>query len=212
MRHSLRFLGQFLRRPSSVGAITPSSRRLARQMVEWLDWSQVHTAVEYGPGTGVFTREILSRLDTNASFLAFEANGKIADLWQSRFPGRSVYRGSAAHIGNELSRLGHMHTDVVISGLPWATFPEALQREILDATLASLRPGGHFATFAYLQGMVLPAGVRFRRLLREYFIEVEVSPVTWLNVPPAVVYRCRTAYQRDGGAAMRPTPGLHRLG
>jgi phospholipid N-methyltransferase len=162
-------------------------------MVEWLDWSQVETAVEYGPGTGVFTREILSRLSDDASFLAFEANEEMAQLWQESFPEQALHCGSAANVGKELARLGRSHTDVVISGLPWAAFPESLQREILDATLASLRPGGHFATFAYLQGLLLPAGVRFRRLLQEYFADVETSPVTWLNLPPAIVYRCRSA-------------------
>jgi phospholipid N-methyltransferase len=117
----------------------------------------------------------------------------MAQLWQESFPEQALHCGSAANVGKELARLGRSHTDVVISGLPWAAFPESLQREILDATLASLRPGGHFATFAYLQGLLLPAGVRFRRLLQEYFADVETSPVTWLNLPPAIVYRCRSA-------------------
>ncbi len=192
MSGTFRFLGQFIRRPTAVGAIVPSSRRLARRMVDWVDWPRVETAVEYGPGTGVFTHEILSRLPAKATFVAFEANREIASLWRGRFPGRNLHCGSATGVSGELSRLGRRHTDVVISGLPWAAFPERLQREILDATVASLRPGGQFATFAYLQGLLLPAGIRFRRLLGEYFTEIEVSPVTWLNLPPAIVYRCRT--------------------
>jgi len=192
MSGAFRFLGQFIRRPGAVGAITPSSRRLARRMVDWVDWSRVETAVEYGPGTGVFTHEILARLPVRATFVAFEANREMATHWQGRFPGRELHCGSAAEVKNELSRLGRSHADVVISGLPWAAFPEHVQREILDATVASLPPGGKFATFAYLQGLLMPAGVRFRRLLKEYFAHIEVSPVTWLNLPPAIVYRCRT--------------------
>ena len=192
MSGALRFLGQFLRRPGTVGAVAPSSRWLARRMVEWLDWQEVHTVAEYGPGTGVFTREILSRLSPEGTFIAFEANKEIAAFWRSQFPEQRLYCGSAAKVGEELSRLGHSQLDAVISGLPWAAFPESLQREILDATLAVLRPGGYFATFAYLQGLLLPAGIRFRRLLKENFAEVETSPVTWLNLPPAIVYRCRS--------------------
>lgn len=193
MRHSssFRFFGQFLRRPGTVGALAPSSRRLARSMVEWVDWGQVETAVEYGPGTGAFTREILGRLSPQATFIAFEPNHEMAKLWQGRFPERDLHCGSAARVGNELFRLGKGHADVIISGLPWASFSLSLQREILDATVASLRPGGHFATFAYLQGLLLPGGIRFRHLLREYFQDIETSSVTWLNLPPAIVYRCR---------------------
>ena len=193
MSGALRFFGQFLRRPGMVGAVVPSSRGLARRMVEWLDWRELATVAEYGPGTGVFTREILARLAPDATFVAFEANGEIAEFWRAQFPGRDLHHGSAARIGDELARLGRTEVDAVLSGLPWAAFPESLQREILDATLAALRPGGYFATFAYLQGLLLPAGIRFRRLLKEYFADVQVSPVTWLNFPPAIVYRCRTA-------------------
>jgi phosphatidylethanolamine/phosphatidyl-N-methylethanolamine N-methyltransferase len=82
---------------------------------------------------------------------------------------------------------------VMISGLPWAAFPLALQEEVLDAVVAALRPGGRFTTFAYLQGTLLPAGRRFRRRLDEHFCEVRRSPVVWRNFPPAFVYRCRKA-------------------
>ena len=70
--------------------------------------------------------------------------------------------------------------------------PESLQREILNAVLSNLAPGGYFVTFAYLQGLMLPAGMRFRRLLSETFGEVRTSSVVWRNLPPAFVYRCRS--------------------
>ena len=54
-----------------------------------------------------------------------------------------------------------------------------------------LSEGGYFATFAYLQGLMLPAGIRFRKLLNELFSEVTTSRVVWKNLPPALVYRCR---------------------
>jgi phospholipid N-methyltransferase len=54
----------------------------------------------------------------------------------------------------------------------------------------SLRPGGRFATFAYVHGTPFPGGIRFRRMLRERFAKVSLSPVVWRNLPPAFVYRC----------------------
>jgi phospholipid N-methyltransferase len=82
------------------------------------------------------------------------------------------------------------HVDAVICGLPWASFPESLQQEIMEAMLQVLRPGGQFATFAYWQGLMLPAGLRFARRLRATFSTVERSPTAWRNLPPAFVYRC----------------------
>ena len=57
--------------------------------------------------------------------------------------------------------------------------------------LEVLRPGGQFATFAYVPGQALPAAHRLRRKLREVFSEVTTSRVVWRNTPPAFVYRCR---------------------
>ena len=63
--------------------------------------------------------------------------------------------------------------------------------ELLDATGHVLREGGQFVTFAYLQGLLLPAGQRFKRKLRDHFGQVETSRTVWANMPPAFVYRCR---------------------
>ncbi len=57
--------------------------------------------------------------------------------------------------------------------------------------MSVLKEQGQFATFAYLQELLLPAGLRFRRMLRHYFREVSTSRTVWKNLPPAFVYRCR---------------------
>jgi phospholipid N-methyltransferase len=79
---------------------------------------------------------------------------------------------------------------VVLSGLPWASFPEELQLKLMDAVCEALAPKGVFATFAYLQGTLLPAGKRFGKTLESRFSEVRKSPVVWRNLPPAFVYKC----------------------
>jgi phospholipid N-methyltransferase len=159
-------------------------------MVERIDFQTAKVVVEYGPGTGVFTREVISRLRPDATFLAFELNRELVGVVRQRFPEALIYQDSAARIEHYLQLNGRDHIDAVISGLPWAAFPDHLQDEILDPTIRLLREGGTFSTFAYLQGMALPAGVRLRRLLDTRFSRVEMSPVTWLNVPPALVYWC----------------------
>ena len=80
--------------------------------------------------------------------------------------------------------------DAATSGKPWAVFPENLQRDLLSALKTVLKPGGQFCTFAYLQGMILPAAQRFRKLLNEELSEVHISRIVWRNLPPAFVYRC----------------------
>lgn len=191
LRQQAAFLGEFLRRPGTVGAVAPSSSGLADRMVEWIDWPTVQTVVEYGPGTGAFTGAILKSLRPGARLFALEINPRFVAVLAERYPGVRVYQESVANVQAVCRREGVETVDAIVCGLPWAAFSAENQTAYLDAMMRVLRPGGQFVTFAYLQGLLLPAGRRFRRRLREYFSEVGTSRITWWNVPPAFVYRCR---------------------
>lgn len=190
---SIGFLKQFLTSPKSIGAIAPSSRGLARSMTDWIDWPRVRNAVEVGPGTGAFTRTILRRMNDDAHFFMIELNGSFARKLTRQFPGITVYLDSVENLADCCDREGIARVDAVLCGLPWASFSPDLQDRCLDAITRSLRPGGQFVTFAYLHGLVLPSAKRFRAKLGEHFASIERSPVRWMNLPPAFVYRCRTA-------------------
>lgn len=186
-----RFVKEFLMHPAHVGAIAPSSRKLARRMVQSIDWQSARTVVEYGPGTGVFTAEILQRKLPDTEFFAVELNTQFAETLAGQFPDVTILQDSVANIEALCRQRGVSEVDAIVCGLPWAAFSDRDQTAYLDAMMNVLKPGGHFATFAYLPGMVLPAAHRFRRKLRSFFDEVEVSPTVWTNMLPAFVYQCR---------------------
>lgn len=188
---SLRFLPQFLAHPGVVGAVAPSSQRLARRMVEWIDWGGVSAVVEYGPGTGIFTERILSEIEPGTRFFGIEMNPNFFAGVQRRFPGVQFYNDSVENVETLCERQGIEGVDAIVCGLPWASFSEDAQAKCMDATMRVLRPGGQFVTFAYSHGLALPAGRRFKRKLHELFGSVEYSATVWLNLPPAFVYRCR---------------------
>lgn len=185
------FLKTFLQRPGQVGAIAPSSPALARMMVDWIDWSTARSVVEYGPGTGVFTEQILTRLHDDAQFFAIERSPDLCAVVRRRCPQADVALDTVEHVQQLCSQRGIQSVDAVLCGLPWAAFPAPLQQRCLDALLSVLRPGGQFVTFAYWQGLMLPAGRRFRARLSDCFSQIETSPTVWRNLPPAFVYRCR---------------------
>ncbi len=190
MSDSLTFLKTFLRHPTQVGAIAPSSRGLVRTMTDWFDWEHARGVVEYGPGTGVFTEGILDRLHPEAKFFAIERSAGFVAATRQRCPGATVYEESVTRVAM-LCRLEKLErVDAIVCGLPWASFTAELQDEIMRTMFEVLRPGGQFATFAYWQGVALPAGRRFARRLRDQFSSVERSPTVWKNLPPAFVYRC----------------------
>ena len=183
---------EFLKHPARVGACCPSSQTLCREITSSIGLEKAGMIAELGPGTGVITEEICRKCRPGARFAVVELDEKLASGIETRFTDVTVFRGCASQLEDMLSSLSLPKADVVISGLPFAIFPDELQEKILHGVVRSLTPGGVFATFAYVQGCILPAGIRFRRKLEHTFPEVTTSHIVWKNMPPAFVYRCRT--------------------
>lgn len=159
-------------------------------MVDSFDWGRVRCAVEFGPGVGVFTEAILKRLRGDASFVAIERSSELAEKTRARCSHATVVEDSAANLTEIRVTHDLPPVDAIVCGLPWASFSAALQDEIFEAMLQNAAPDATFATFAYWQGVVLPAGRRFSKKLRATFSRVNRSHTVWKNLPPAFVYRC----------------------
>ncbi len=190
MGDTFTFLKNFIRHPTQVGAIAPSSPALVKAMIQWIDWENAQNVVEFGPGTGVFTQAVVEQLRDDAKFFAIERSAELVAATRQRCPGVTVFEDSATNVVELCRRESIEKVDAIICGLPWASFSDSLQTEIIGAMLEVLPPGGQFATFAYWQGVVLPAGMRFSRRLRDTFSSVGRSHTVWRNLPPAFVYRC----------------------
>jgi phospholipid N-methyltransferase len=160
-------------------------------MAEWIDWDHAQAVVECGPGTGAITRELLSRIRSDCRFFAVEIHPGMGEVFQQRYPQVELVQDSVQNLGRICRERRLRHVDCVVSGLPWASFSARAQQEILGAIVGVLPRGGQFVTFAYLQGMLLPAARRFQRLVHDGFSEVSRSRIAWRNFPPAFVYRCR---------------------
>ena len=184
-----RFIREFLRRPGSIGAVVPSSSELADLITDTAGVATADVVVEIGPGTGPFTEAILRKLKPGATFFAIEFNEAFVQLLREKFPGAAIHHDSAVNICNLLTSHGQTSCTAVVSGLPFASFANDLQDELLRAIWDSLAPGGVFATFAYWQGLMVPQGLRFRRRLHDEFSQVTTTRTVWANVPPAFVYR-----------------------
>jgi phospholipid N-methyltransferase len=187
------FLQSFLREPASVGALSPSSKALARAMIEGFSLKTADTVVELGPGTGAFTAPIRAQIGRHTTFLTMELDPFYARSLKRRFPDLVVYNDSAERMLDYLALHGKKRASYIVSGLPWANLPIDLQVRIMDVILKALSPGGVFTTFAYFHARWLPKAQEFRRSLEKRFARVETSPVIWGNLPPAFVYRCSQA-------------------
>ena len=188
---SVFFLQQYLLRPGLIGSVAPSSQALAREMLDWLELGSAQAVLEVGPGTGAFTKALLPRLSKDCRVVLIELNADFAATLRRNFPGVKIYNESVAHARSICDREGIAAVDCIVSGLPWASFPQPLQKSCLAAIAGVLRPGGQFVTFAYRGVDMLPRARRFRDNLDRCFREVTTSRTVHWNLPPAAVYRCR---------------------
>ncbi len=179
------FLRSFLRDWRTIGSVTPSSRFLVGAMLDQIDFGRARRIVEYGPGTGVFTREIMRRLAPEAQLLTIDTEAHFIDDLRAQFPGDLrliAVRGSAAQIERHIAALGWDGAEVIISGIPYTAMPVPLREQILGASARALAPGGLFTPYQY--------SPYIRPLLGRLFGRVETQWV-FRNVPPAFFFACR---------------------
>ncbi|MBL8746164.1 MAG: methyltransferase domain-containing protein [Phycisphaerae bacterium] len=158
-------------------------------MIRGLDLQHAKAVLEYGPGSGVFTDAILPRLGKDTKYLPIELNEEMVAAFKKRHPNVPLVHDSVENARKICDDHGIDQVDYIICGLPWASFPEALQVRILEGVTKVLKPGGTLVTFGYHVGTLMPAGKRFARLLPRYFSSMSRTPVIWRNIPPAFVLR-----------------------
>ena len=185
------FFKEYIRNRRTIGAVVPSSPALARRITEAAEVWRADRVLELGPGTGALTRAIADSMPRACRYLGIELNGDFARRLSRRFPGLRFENAAAQEFDFDAALGTDERFDVIVSGLPWASFPPELQRAILDRVLPRLAPGGRFATFAYWGFHKLPGGRKFRALLHERLHGAETTRVVWGNVPPAFVYVAR---------------------
>jgi phospholipid N-methyltransferase len=185
-----KFLGGFLTNPFEVGSVIPSSKYLARAILKELDFSRIGLIVEYGPGTGAFTKFLFTAIENSkAQLRLIEFNQEFVTYLEKRFPGVVVRKDRAANVKNILTRPDEK-VDVVISSLPFTFFPWEETASTIKETYEVLNKGGVFRTYLYLHTLPLSKHRRLLALLRDLFGGVE-SWTCFANVPPALVIECR---------------------
>src|SRR5271169_3509006 len=99
------FVRNFFRSPAMLGSVVPSSSFLVNDMMKQVDWERARVLVEYGPGVGTFTREILRRMRADAVLVAIELNTDFVEYLRDHVhdPRFRVVQGSAARVRGVLA-------------------------------------------------------------------------------------------------------------
>jgi phospholipid N-methyltransferase len=179
----LLFARNFVKHPVMLGSVIPSSRFLINEVLGQVNWKRARVIVEYGPGVGTFTGEILRRMSPDASLVVLETNREFVDFLRRSIPDERLHviHGSAADVREELQRLGFESADYIISGIPFSTMPDEVREAILRATRNALHPQGAFLVYQF-SARVLPYLEQVFRAVHRSF-----EP---LNILPAQLFYC----------------------
>ena len=177
------FARSFFRSPAMLGSLVPSSRFLVRTLLSQIEWDRARILVEYGPGVGTFTREILRKMRPDATLVVIELNPTFVSFLRHeiRDPRLRVIYGSAAGVRTVLEEIGSPSADYIISGIPYSTMPDSARREILRESRQMLSPKGAFLVYQFT-GTVLPYLQSSFRSVRQDF--------ELLNILPARIFCC----------------------
>ena len=181
---ALLFAGNFLLHPNMLGSIVPSSRFLVEQVLGAVDFGRARVIVEYGPGVGTFTGEILRRMRSDAHLVAIETNRDFVRFLTRALPDPRlrVVQDSAAQVQAVLERLALPAPRYIVSGIPLGSMPDAVRSDIALKSRAVLEPGGAFLVYQFT-ARALPT-------LQRTFGDVQRS-FERRNFPPAQLFLCR---------------------
>ena len=177
------FLKTAVRDIVNVGDVAPSSSYVIKRVTEALP-NGVKTIVEYGPGEGVITKELLKQLPPDGRLLAIELNAEfIEKIKKIKDPRLTVVAGNAVR-AHEIVRENNMVlVDAVISGIPF-TFsyffiPNKVKMAIVESTRKLLRAKGVFIQYQ--------SSLLMRRFLKQHFLISFVYEPR--NFPPYFIIR-----------------------
>jgi phospholipid N-methyltransferase len=147
-------------------------------MLEGIDFSSLRTIVELGPGTGLYTTEIVRRARDDAKIILVEIDTDYVTLLKRKFGNRVIIENTGAeHLDDILRRHNIMQPDLIVSALP---FLPSKSRQALFETLRKYTEGGTIFRFEMI---LRPWGDIVYRPL-----PVKKKSYVWRNVPPMWIY------------------------
>ena len=176
----VRFIRSWIERPLSIGAVTPSSKMLARAMARYVDPHSDGPVVELGPGTGPVTAALVEAGVDPSRLVLVEFNPAFCRILSTRYPGATLVQGDAYSMRRLLETLLFEPAAAMVSGLPLVTKPIKMRLRLLRDAFDLMLPGAPFVQFTYSVASPLPK--RFGGF------SVEASERIWMNIPPARVW------------------------
>ena len=188
-----------LRNHDCMGTIAPSSFQLVKKITKYIPQVMHNVRIlEVGPGTGVVTRELVTRLDKGSQLDIVEIDEKMCHILQEKINiGTNIRIHCCAIQDWDLSDIGIF--DYIISTVPFNQLPKDEVLRILATYSRLIKKGGIISYIAYCGGTVV--GRLFVRADEQGCFDEKIETIKlWrnafemdrdfviFNMPPAYVY------------------------
>lgn len=181
-------LKHFIKSPSHMGSVAPSSKYLAKTIVNMLP-PQGHTLLEIGPGTGAITKALVEATYFK-QLIAIENNRQFIQPLQQKFPSIKIIHGNAFDIDHIAEQHDIHQLDAIVSSLPLLMINKPERKTLCRKLLTTLPPGKPLLQYSY--GSQSPIPLEWLEEFSDHF-DIDCQKVL-LNVPPARVWRYRIDY------------------
>ena len=192
MNENIEFLQAFLKNPTKVGSIAPSSPELALKMLEGIEPSSESVIIELGVGTGAITKFIQGIVSDDRSYLGIELDSNLVRMLRKNFPEMNIVCGNSTETQSIHHRSGLGKVSYIVCCLPFVSLPAEVRNGVLDEVDKFMQQGCEFRTLQYAHGYYLPSAVKFRKLMRDRYGRERRSSLVVKNVPPGYTLTWRT--------------------
>src|SRR4029077_7513889 len=175
----VRFIRSWIEKPLAVGAVTPSSKPLARTMAQYGGPAGDRPVIELGPGTGPIAEALVEHGVNPSRLVLVEFNPTFCQLLRQRFPEATVVQADAYRLRERLGDVSRPQASAIVSGLPLMTKPLRTRLRLFREAVALRPPPSPVVQVTHAVVPPIPklAGVK-----------VEASERIWRNMPPARVW------------------------
>ncbi|MBX9454790.1 MAG: methyltransferase domain-containing protein [Rhizobium sp.] len=182
----IRFIKGVMSTPKTVGAIMPTSSRMAARMASIIDTASGLPVLELGPGTGVITKAILDKGVAPENVVSVEYSGEFVRHLRGKYPGVNFINGDAFSLAETLENYRGKQFDCVISGIPLLNFPMHQRVKLIEDLLKLVPVGRPVVQFSY--GPVSPVVARPDSYVIKHFDFIV------RNIPPAQIWHYRKTH------------------
>ncbi len=149
-----------------IGALSRSSKYVVNAVVRDFDNQSLQKVVEFGPGDGVMTKELLHRMPSHGQLIIIESSPRFIEVLKKiEDPRLKIIEGTIQDALKELEKNQLSNIDLVVSSIPFSMLKPDERDKVVHDTFNILHNNGEFVIFhQYSRLMLTP--------LKKYFNNV----------------------------------------